>query len=142
MNPWVFFIEVQLAYNIILFSGVQHNDLVFVDTVKWSPQQADLLSFDCNYLRAEFILSSHKNFLAKRVSSMVSSFHDRLLIKTAIHLVYKFGNLRNIFVFTALAFYSKFPQFQPHLQKAEKNISLRGFHLPGLIVLHLLSVTL
>ena len=34
----LFKIEVYLTYNIILVSGVQYNDSIFVDVAKWSPQ--------------------------------------------------------------------------------------------------------
>ena len=34
------FIEEQLTNNIILVSGVQYNDFIFVYIAKWSPQQS------------------------------------------------------------------------------------------------------
>ena len=48
-----FLIVVQLTHNIILGSGVQHYDLIFVYTVKWSSQAyrtpANFLIFKCMY---------------------------------------------------------------------------------------------
>lgn len=55
---------------------------------------------------------------------MVSSLRNSLLIKTTIHLVSKFGNLRNIFDFTPLVFLFKIYSVPTSL-KAKNNVHVR-----------------